>query len=103
MSLCDKCVHRNVCGDEDAREKVGKASPFLYVCDDFIDKSILAVSDIKKGKWVTNSITPNSNNTDYFCSKCGHKLKMDYTMIKAYQEIGRLLFCEHCGADMRGE
>lgn len=58
---------------------------------------------IDKGRWVTNSTTLDSNNTDYFCSRCGHKLKMDYTTIKAYQEAGKLLFCEHCGADMREE
>jgi len=56
-----------------------------------------------KGRWVTDSTILDSNNTDYFCSRCGHKIKMDYTTIKAYQEVGKLLFCEHCGADMREE
>lgn len=42
MSLCDKCIHRDVCGNEDAREEAVK------VCDDFIDKSILSVPERKK-------------------------------------------------------
>ena len=42
MSLCDKCIHRNVCGNEDAREEAVK------VCDDFIDKSILSVPEREK-------------------------------------------------------
>ena len=44
MNLCDKCIHRNVCGNEDAREEAVK------VCDDFIDNSILTIHDIEKIK-----------------------------------------------------
>ena len=50
MSLCDKCIHRDVCGEEDAREEAVK------VCDDFIDKSILSVPNgeyIKKKDAIT--------------------------------------------------
>ena len=54
-----------------------------------------------KGKWVTDETSGSALNDRYYCSKCGHKLKMDYTLIKAYQETGKLLFCEHCGTDMR--
>lgn len=39
MSLCDNCIHYDVCGNEDAREEAVK------VCDDFIDKSVLSVPE----------------------------------------------------------
>lgn len=41
MSLCDRCIHRDVCVNEDA---VGR----VKMCDDFIDKSILSVPERKK-------------------------------------------------------
>ena len=44
MSLCDDCIHRDVCGNEDAREEAVK------VCDDFIDKSILSAPKREKTK-----------------------------------------------------
>ena len=49
MSLCNRCVHCAVCGTDEAREKIGKASPFLYTCDDFIDKSVLSVPKRENG------------------------------------------------------
>lgn len=64
--------------------------------------SVFAVPEREKGEWVTDDTTGSSSNTDYHCSNCGRKLQMTYILIKAYQENGQYLFCDHCGADMRG-
>ena len=72
MSLCDKCIHRNVCGTEDARKKIGKASPFLYVCDAFIDKSILSTPKREKIKLFDDRCTLCGGNVRFgICQDCG--------------------------------
>ena len=72
MSLCNYCVHRNVCGTDEAREKIGKASPFLYTCNDFIDKSILSAS--------------KADNRYERCTLCGGNIRFG--------------ICQDCGTDM---
>lgn len=87
MSLCDYCVHRDVCGTDDARAKIGKASPFLYTCDNFIDKSVLSVPKMKKGEWILKCEFPRR----WECSCCH---------TSSYEHLDR---CPKCEADMRGE
>ena len=83
MSLCDKCIHRDVCGNEDAREDAVK------VCSDFIDKSVLSVPEREKGEWEFKDI-PNTTINGYWCNKCHIGSDRPHA------------FCPNCGADMRG-
>lgn len=52
MSICDKCVHREVCGDEDIGEEA------LKFCANLLEER-------PKGKWEYN---PNGL---IFCNRCG--------------------------------
>ena len=56
-----------------------------------------------KGAWITDETSGSALNDRYYCSNCGKELKMPYTVIKAEQKNGKYLFCDRCGADMRGE
>ena len=84
MSLCDRCIHRDVCGNEDAREEAVK------VCDDFI--SILAVLERKKGEWVKDG----NRGHWYACSRCGQVIYSE----SAEDRKEFWAFCSKCGADM---
>lgn len=91
MSLCDKCVHRNVCGNEDAREEAVK------VCDDFIDKSLLSIPESERGEWIEKEMF--DGDTAYECSKCREL----FCLIDGTPADNLYNFCPNCGADMRGE
>ena len=56
----------------------------------------------KTGYW---KIIPSNNNGEYrpnkyACSECGWEIDLCRGL---QQDTGHRLFCEHCGADMRGE
>ena len=65
--------------------------------------AISALKDRPKGKWITDDTSGSALNDHYYCFNCGKELKLPYTVIKAEQKNGKYLFCDRCGADMRGE
>jgi len=73
MSLCDDCIHRDVCGNEDAREDAVK------VCVDFIDNHILTVHDIEKIKEEIER-SKKSENVPYEAEYWGYVNALDKTL-----------------------
>lgn len=81
---------------------------------DFITKGFInslptiSVSEREKGEWV---LKQRGKFVDMTCSKCGYVRIKDYAYNYAVEEIekefnkdnAKPIFCECCGADMRGQ
>ena len=55
-----------------------------------------------KGKWnlINNFVAGEYRPFEYECSECGFRISMCRGLS---QDRGHNLFCQHCGADMRGD
>lgn len=56
---------------------------------------------VKHGKWIPNG-DDDMDAGMWHCSECGHEIYSDLALIEEIQEQGYALYCEHCGAEMRG-
>ena len=74
-TMCEKCVHENIC----RREQCGEPFCVIRSCFDFEEKRL-------RGEW-KNGV----------CTNCGAECFEDYYMRDIKTE-----FCHRCGADMRG-
>lgn len=72
MTICDNCIHRNVCADE------GHYDEALSFCADKIEEK-------PHGEWIEGT-------QGHYCSECD-------AVDQFYFEHD---FCPKCGADMRG-
>lgn len=81
MSICDKCLHREICCDEDMGEEA------LKFCAHLLEER-------PKGKWLKSS---NMSKRSYqrLCSNCKH--------IVYFCGDGNYPNCPYCLADMKGE
>lgn len=88
MTICDNCVHRNVCADE------GHYDEALSFCADKIEER-------PKGKWIFDGVYRDENNLSvndiYHCNLCKRSIITSCT-----RPEDLFPFC-HCGADMRGK
>lgn len=78
MSICDKCVHREVCCDEDMGEEA------LKFCANLLEER-------PKGKWEFVQYDANPNIGNWHCTNCRGIAIAQYN------------FCPICGAEMRGD
>lgn len=76
MSICDKCVHREVCCDE------GMGEEALKFCAHLLEER-------PKGKWLSST-----DNWYHTCSECKREILKDSANDS---------FCPNCGADMRSD
>ena len=75
MTICDKCIHKEVC----------EWSPnFDQVCTDYLEER-------PKGEWISNYQGESFMNRGRHCSLCGKCVEFSEN------------FCPQCGADMRGK
>ena len=82
MSICDKCVHREVCCDE------GMGEEALNFCAHLLEER-------PKGKWEFVQYDGNSNIGNWHCTNC-RGIRID-------NRVDHIDFCNKCGADMRGD
>lgn len=78
MSICDKCVHREVCCDE------GMGEEALNFCAHLLEER-------PKGKWTYIGISEVTGLKICKCSVCNKRT------------YGSQNFCPNCGADMRSD
>lgn len=76
MSICDKCLHREVCCDE------GMGEEALTFCAHLLDER-------PKGKWIAQ----DEFGACFKCSNCGIGIDNDFPVYRSY--------CPNCGSDMR--
>lgn len=75
MSICDKCVHREVCCDE------GMGEEALTFCANLLEERA-------KGKWIAQ----DEFGACFKCSNCGIGIDNDFPVYRSY--------CPNCGANM---
>lgn len=79
MTICDNCIHDNVCGLE------GHLDEAMTFCAD--------VQPVRRGRWIHFN-----DDGIIFCSECKHEAYWD-------TDYGQQLFdyCPYCGARMKQE
>ncbi len=78
MSICDNCIHNNVCSDE------GHLDEALTFCADKLEER-------PQGEWIFKH-----NSSDVWCSNCDISLESNLC------EGIKFSYCPNCSADMRG-
>lgn len=93
-SLCDQCIHKEVCHDTRIFSDILK-------CRDFLNINI-----IKNGTWVKHEETQymGQRYVEWTCSQCGRIGKRGWsTRSRNIDKPPLANFCPKCGADMKGE
>ena len=92
MTICDNCIHNDVCGLEGCMEEA------LTFCVHKV--SNVTRQSVKRGKW--EHLVSRKSGFHYEvgarCSCCN-----EYTITVCLCEAMPFEFCPHCTADMRGE
>ena len=89
MTICDNCIHRNICADE------GHYDEALSFCADKVEER-------PPGEWIMEE-----NNKDYpdgraTCSCCGYKMDVKrWEWLPAVRWYLKPNYCPECGAEMR--
>lgn len=82
MTICDNCIHKNVCSDERHYDEA------LSFCAD-------KTAERPHGKWKT--IEGFDGDEYYECSNCGEP----WILMAGTPKDNSMNFCPVCGADMR--
>ena len=80
MSICDNCLHQEVCGNE------GCGDEALTYCSDF--------HPVKHGRWKYTEAYPHW----MFCDQCYKRIVPNKEWIKEYNIPTN--YCPNCGAKM---
>lgn len=85
MPLCEKCIHKKICINED-----------IYVgdCKDFINKTDIA--SVKHGHWAKDI-----GGCRVTCTNCVRDFDMHFEIRPAI--VMKFKYCPDCGATMRKE
>lgn len=92
ITLCEQCLHLNVCADRDCVEYDDEKS--LTYCNDF--DSRFEHAKIKHGRWI-------DDRTNIVCSECGAEYSDEIVFMNRDFEHNDLPYCPNCGARMDGD
>lgn len=58
---------------------------------------------VRHGHWIEVLEEDGFDSGCWMCSECEHISQHDFALVEEAQEIGDMLYCQHCGTRMDGE